>query len=124
MANSITGDLNIVAKKDGQSDSLREFDAGISDSWTEESAGTVNIAASGNADIGFGGVTNAKWLFLMATIGGVLAPFTFTLNGGAEALPSNGLLVLTGNDTQSLTAINVVNVDAEDAIDVEFVIVG
>jgi hypothetical protein len=103
---------------------LREFLAEVDETWTEESAGSVAVAASGSQAIPFGGVTNAKMVCLRAVDDdGVAMPFTMNVNAGSEDIPSNGLTILTGNAAQTLTAVTIDNPSATDAITVEYLIV-
>ena len=124
MANTITGTINLTAKKDGETRSLHEFLVEASETWTEESAGSVSVAASGSQAIPFGGVTNAILVCLRAVDAtGAAMPFTMNINAGVEDIPSNGLTILSGNATQTLTAVTADNPSGTSAITVEYLIV-
>ena len=67
--------------------------------------------SAADQDIDFGGVTNAKRVVLEILEGGAL---TVKVTGGAtpNAIPLNKIMVLSGNDTQTITAISVSNPSA------------
>lgn len=124
MSNTFAGSIALVAKKDGDTRTLREFAVEVDETWTEESSGSVSVAASGSQVIPFGGVTNAKLVCIRATDSdGVEAPFTMNVNAGSEDIPSNGVTILSGNATQTLTAVTLDNPSTTEAITVEYLIV-
>ena len=54
---------------------------------------------------------------------GAAMPFTMNINAGGEDIPSNGLTILSGNATQTLTAVTADNPSGTNAITVEYLIV-
>lgn len=109
MAKTIS--LSLLAKllDDGITDSnnyLAKIAETLSaETWTEQSCGEIAIAASQTDQaIAFGGVTNAKIVILVGD-----DAFQVKVTGAAtpNLIPCSNMILLTGDSTNTITAISV-----------------
>lgn len=103
-----------------QFESSLSFNSSVT-TYTEKSVGKMIVAAEAvDQAIPFGGVTNAKIVMLK-----VSSPVTAKVTGGAtpNAIPVVRYMTLTGNDTNTITALSI-STPAGLAVTVDYAIYG